>query len=220
LDLDGSNHPEVYTLRNRFGRVVWSVVWLLLYRPSPRLFHFWRRFLLRLFGARVGKGVHPYPSARIWAPWNLELEDYSCLAWQVDCYCVASIRIGYRATVSQYTHLCAAGHDIDHPDMPLLALPICIGPDAWVGAGAFIGPGVTIGEGAVVGARSSVFRQVEPWTVVAGNPARFLRERRVRKRRSESGRPGPETNSPGDWQKRHEAEAPPTRPGRGRVTKP
>jgi hypothetical protein len=125
-----------------------------------------------------------------------------------------------RATVSQYTHLCAAGHDIDHPDMPLLALPICIGPDAWVGAGAFIGPGVTIGEGAVVGARSSVFRQVEPWTVVAGNPARFLRERRVRKRRSESGRPGPETNSPGDWQKRHEAEAPPTRPGRGRVTKP
>jgi putative colanic acid biosynthesis acetyltransferase WcaF len=217
---DGSNHPEVFTWRNRCGRVLWSIVWLLLYRPSPRLFHFWRRFLLRRFGARVGKGVHPYPSARIWAPWNLEMEDNSCLAWQVDCYCVAPIRIGARSTVSQYSHLCSASHDIDHPDMPLVALPISIESDAWVGAGAFIGPGVTIGEGSVVGARSSVFRHVEPWTVVAGNPARFLRERRVQKRPEASGRSGPEFSDVWDRQKRRKAEAQVAPPTRERVTKP
>jgi len=181
--IDVSAVRSEHSRRNRLGRVAWGIVWLLLYRPSPKPFHFWRRSLLRLFGAKVGKGAHPHPSARIWAPWNLQLEEYSCLAWGVDCYCVAPIRIGAHATVSQYSHLCSASHDVDHPNMPLISAPITIGAGAWVAAGAFVGPGVTIGQGAVVGARSAVFRDVEPWTIVAGNPAKFLRYRRVVPRR-------------------------------------
>jgi len=63
--------------------------------------------------------------------------------------------------------------------MPLVIAPIMIEAEAWVAADVFVGPGVTIGEGAVVGARSTVMRDVEPWTVVAGNPAvlRGTRER-------------------------------------------
>src|SRR5574341_424434 len=106
--------------------------------------------------------------------------DHSCLSHHVDCYCVAKVRIGAHATVSQYSYLCSAGHDIEDPQMRLVAAPITIGDGAWVAADVFLAPGVSIGEGAVVGARSSVFNDVDPWTVVVGNPARFLRKRELK----------------------------------------
>ena len=156
---------------NRLRRALWNVVWAVLYRTSPAPLHGWRRALLRLFGATVGAGAHPYPRARIWAPWNLTMEAHSCLANDVDCYCVAPVRVGRHATVSQYSYLCTASHDYRDPSMPLVTAPIDIGERAWITADCFIGPGVTVGRGAVVGARSTVLRDVDPWTVVAGNPA-------------------------------------------------
>ena len=105
---------------------------------------------------------------------------HSCIGPAVDCYNVAKIEIGAFATVSQYTYLCGATHDYRSLAMPLVPKPIVIGERAWVAAGAFIGPGVTIGPGAVIGARSCVTRDVPAWTVVAGNPARFLKERVLR----------------------------------------
>lgn len=170
------------SLGNRFARTVWDSVWLLLYRPTPRVFHPWRCLLLRLFGARLGKAVHPYPSARIWAPWNLEMGDHSCLSEQVDCYCVDKIRIGAHATVSQYSFLCTASHDYRDPSMPLVTAPITIGDRVWVTADVFVAPGVTIGEGAVITARSSVFSDIEPWVVASGNPAKRVKPRTVAER--------------------------------------
>ena len=55
------------------------------------------------------------------------------------------------------------------------ALPITIGDNVWLGGNVTVLPGVTIGEGAVVGAGSVVTRDVQPCTVVAGNPARIIR---------------------------------------------
>jgi len=156
---------------NRILRALWGIVWLVLYRPSPRPLHAWRRLLLRVFGARVAGGAHPYPSAKIWAPWNLTMDMNSCIADAVDCYCVAPITIGANATVSQYSFLCAASHDYRQPSMPLVVAPIVIERHAWVAADVFVGPGVRIGEGAVTGARSTVIDDVPPWTVVAGSPA-------------------------------------------------
>lgn len=178
--IDLANYRNRLGLANRLGRVVWGVVWLLFFRPSPIPLHGWRRMLLRCFGARIGPGVHVYPSAKVWAPWNLEMGAHSCLSHHVDCYSVDKIRIGENVTVSQYAYLCAATHDIEDRQLELVTAPIRIEPSAWICAGAFIGPGRTIGEGAVVGARAAVFRDVEPWTVVGGNPARFLKNRVLR----------------------------------------
>jgi putative colanic acid biosynthesis acetyltransferase WcaF len=165
------------SFRNKVGRALWTVVWLVLYRPTPRIFHPWRCLLLRVFGAKLGKIVHPYPSARVWAPWNLEMGDHSCLSDNVDCYCVDKIRIGKNATVSQYSFLCTASHDYTDPAMPLLTAPIIISDYAWVTADVFIAPGVTINEGAVITARSSVFSDIEPWVVATGNPAKPVKSR-------------------------------------------
>jgi putative colanic acid biosynthesis acetyltransferase WcaF len=153
---------------------------MLLFRPSPRLLHGWRRMLLRAFGAQLGRGAKIFPSVRIWAPWNLRIDEYGCLSHDVDCYCVAPIRVGAHATVSQYAYLCAATHDLGDPHMRLLASPIAIADQAWVCARAFIGPGVTVGQGAVVGACAVALQDVRPWMVVAGNPAREIKERRLR----------------------------------------
>lgn len=169
--------PAHITLKNRIARLMWSVVCNTLYRFSPAIIHGWRRFLLRCFGAQVGAGAHPYPGAKIWAPWNLTMEKDSCLADNVDCYCVAPIRIGAGATVSQYSYLCAASHDYHSPAMPLIVAAIVIESRAWVAADVFVGPGVKIGEGSVVGARSTVLSDVEPWSVVVGSPAKGIGKR-------------------------------------------
>ncbi|MDE2350241.1 MAG: putative colanic acid biosynthesis acetyltransferase [Gammaproteobacteria bacterium] len=168
------SHPPTerrLSAANRVLRVLWAFTWLFLYRPSPRPLHGWRRMLLRIFGATIGARAHPYPRAKIWAPWNLTIDAAGCIADDVDCYCVAPVRIGAHATVSQYSYLCTASHDFRDPSMPLVAAPIEIGAEAWVAADVFVGPGVTVGEGAVIGARSTVVRDVDPWTVVAGSPA-------------------------------------------------
>ena len=177
--VDVSHYRNVQSLRSQLLRALWNAVWLFFFRPSPRRFHAWRRFLLRLFGAKVGKGSCVYPSCKIWAPWNLELDEFVCMSVNVDCYCVEKVKIGSHATVSQYSYLCTAGHDIASPSMALITAPITIGSQAWVCAGVFVGMGVNIGDGAVVAARGVVVKDVEPWTVVGGNPAKFIKKRQV-----------------------------------------
>ena len=130
--------------------------------------------MLRIFGAKLGKAVHPYPSARIWAPWNLEMDDRSCLSEYVDCYCVDKIKLGKDVVVSQYSFLCTASHDYNDPSFPLTTAPISIDDRAWVAADVFIGPGVTVGEGAVIGARSTVFNDIDRNTVIAGSPPKLI----------------------------------------------
>ena len=169
--------PARITTRNRIGRLLWNFVWLVFYRPSPSFMHAWRCRLLRLFGAKIGRKAHPYPSSKVWAPWNLEMGDESCLANGVDCYCVAKVTVGANTTISQYSYICTASHDYTNPTMPLMVAPIVIGKKAWITADVFVGPGVTIGEGAVVTARSSVFTDIEPWVVARGNPAVGIKPR-------------------------------------------
>ena len=157
-------------------------MWICIFRPTPRIFHNWRVMLLRLFGAKMAQGTKVFPSARIWAPWNLRMEEFSTLSDYVDCYCVATVTIGAFATVSQRAFLCTATHDVCDPNMRLLTAPVVVANQAWVCAGAFIGPGVTISEGSVVGAMAVVTKDVAPWTIVAGNPSREIRKRALRSR--------------------------------------
>jgi len=180
MKVELSQSRSSHSLRNKVGRVVWGAVWLGLYRSSPRPLHFWRRSLLRVFGAKIGAGARPSASARVWAPWNLEMGEFSRLGADVDCYSVDKIRIGAHAIVSQYSYLCTASHDPSDPHFGLTTAPITIEDGAWVAADVFVGPGVTVGEGSVVGARSSIFKSLEPWVIAVGNPARVLKKRELR----------------------------------------
>lgn len=164
---------------NKIARCLWAVTYLCFFRPSPRFFHGWRRFILRRFGAKVGKDVKLFPSVRIWAPWNLELGDNCSLGDSVDCYCVAKVSVGSCATVSQRSVLCTATHDTAKLHLPLLTEGITIGKHAWVCAEVFIMPGISIGEGAVIGVRSTVFKDVPPWQIAFGSPCQVVCQREL-----------------------------------------
>lgn len=170
-----------YSTANKIKRLAWSVCWTLLARPFPRnIFMSWKRFLLRLFGAKISKTAGVYSSATIFMPWNLEMKEHAVIGPGVDCYNAVPIILGNYAVVSQRTYLCTASHDITLNSHPQIERPIIIEDRAWVAAEAFVGPGVTVGEGAVVGARACVFKDVEPWCVVGGNPAKFIKKRVIK----------------------------------------
>lgn len=168
-----------FTFGNRVFRGVWGLTWGLLASWTPPPLHAWRRLLLRLFGAKLAPSARVYGSARIWYPPHLEMGRYAVMGWDTNCYCMAKITIGDHAVVSQRAHLCAGTHDVDDPHFQLVAKPITIEAHAWVAADAFVGPGVTVREGAVLGARGVAFKDLEPWTIYGGNPAKPLRRRKT-----------------------------------------
>ncbi len=171
-----------FPLRHRLLRAAWSVAWWLLARWTPPPMHRWRGMVLTLFGARVSPSARVHASAQVWYPPNLELDENALVGPGAFIYSMAPIRIGSDAVVSQRAHLCAGTHDVDGPNFQLVAKPIEIGAGAWVAAEAFVGPGVVVGEGAVLGARGVTVRNLAPWSIYAGNPARLVRSRRNRGR--------------------------------------
>jgi len=162
-------------------RIAWSIVYIFFFRYTPRPLHRWRTFILRLFGAQLGKHCHVYPKVDIWAPWNLVMEDEASMANGVTCYTMGKIKLGKRVVVSQGSHLCSGTHDYTDPNFQLYADPITIGADSWICTESFIGPGVTIGEGAVIGARSVVTKDMPEWMVCAGNPCKPIKKREMKK---------------------------------------
>ncbi len=166
-----------FSLRNRLARALWGVVYWLLFRPSPRPLHAWRAFLLRRFGATIGPGCAIYPSARIWAPWNLVCEDVVAIADEAIIYNPSPIFLGSHSIVSQQAYLCGATHDYLNPAFPLVASPIRVERYAWICARAVVQPGITVKEGAVLGLAGVATRNLEPWSVYGGIPARKLKDR-------------------------------------------
>ncbi|TCL72981.1 putative colanic acid biosynthesis acetyltransferase [Rhizobium sp. BK251] len=166
-----------FPLKHRLTRLAWGIVWNGLGTWTPVPFHGWRRFLLNAFGARIDPTAKVYPHVRVWYPRNLAMARFSCLARDVNCYCMDTITLGEYALVSQGAHLCGGTHDVDDPDFPLIAKPISIGDNAWVAAEAFVGPGVTIGSNAVLGARAVTVKSLAEGMIYAGNPARPIRAR-------------------------------------------
>ena len=164
----------------KIKRLLWASVEATLFRYSFHTMNRWRSFLLRSFGAQVGAKCIIRRTVRTYYPWNVHIGAMCILGDQAELYSLGKIAIGDRAMLSQETYLCAGTHDHTDIRLPLLTPPVHIGQDAWICARAFIGPGVTVGDGAVVAACGVAVKDVEPWTIVGGNPAKFLKRRELR----------------------------------------
>jgi putative colanic acid biosynthesis acetyltransferase WcaF len=168
-----------YPIGVQIRRVAWSAGrWLI--RLSPRPCFAWRRFIFRLFGARIGAHVNTYPSTHLYMPWNVEIGDWAALGEDVLVYSLGEVSIGRSVTLSYRSHVCAGTHDLNDPALPLLRPPVSIEDGVWVGTEAFIGPGVRIARGAIVGARAVVVKDVASLDIVGGNPARVIGRRQFR----------------------------------------
>lgn len=174
-DLARSVSP--YTTREKIGRVLWNLIGQTLFRWT---FHNWygvRRGLLRLFGAKIGHHVRIRPSVLVEQPWNLTIGDNSSIGDRAIVYCLGKVTLGSNVSLSQMVHLCAGTHDYTKSDLPLIRPSIVVEDEVWLAADVFVAPGVRIGRGTVVGARSSVFKDLPPWKVCAGSPAKPMKDR-------------------------------------------
>jgi len=168
--LCNDNYPAPVRLK----WVAWSLCQI-FFRFSPTPFHAWRIFLLRCFGAKIGRGVRIYPSVEVTFPWNLTIADNVVVGRKVQLYALAPIEIGSHVLVSQGVHLCAGSHDYCRPNLPIAHAPILVKGGTWIAADAFVGPGVTIEPDCVIGARAVVMRDIPPNSLAAGNPAKVIR---------------------------------------------
>jgi len=170
---------EYYEQKPRFlVRMIWKVVNATVFRCliGVRL-HSVRNTLLRVFGAKLPNRAMIYPTCKIFAPWNLEVGLHTCIGPNTELYNKDRIVIGKNVVLSQGCFICTASHDIRSSLLPLVSAPVVIEDQAWIAADTFVGAGVTVRKGAVVGARAVVTKDVEAWTVVAGNPAKFIKKR-------------------------------------------
>lgn len=164
-------------MKYKLYKALWMIVWTICIRPFPRISGNKIAIgLLRLFGAQIGKGCHIYSSAKILVPYNLVLGDNVTLADRLLIQNTALVEIGSNSIISQGTYLCAGSHDIYKETFDTVRKPIVIGENVWIAAECFVGPGVHVGNGAVAGARSCIFKNVDSWTLVGGNPAKPIKK--------------------------------------------
>jgi len=164
-----------WSRREQIGLLLWTIVWPALCGWTPKHFNPWRLIWLKLFGCKIEGTPFVHQRARMQAPWRLTLGDQSSVGDRANLYSLDEIELGRGSVIAQEAYLCTGSHDFSDPNRALLTARITVGADAFVGARAFVMPGVTIGDRAVVGACSVVTESVEPGTMVAGSPARFLR---------------------------------------------
>jgi len=176
-DLKTFKLPKNFRGRNAFTVQLWWLVQSIFFRTSPQFLYGWRNFLLRLFGAKIGKKVIIRPSVKITYPWKLSIGDYSWIGDDVDLYTLGEIAIGNHVVISQRSYLCTGSHDYLKTDFPIYQKQIKICDQVWIATGVFIAPGTTIGEGSVIGSRSSVYKDIPSNKICIGTQAKIIRDR-------------------------------------------
>lgn len=170
--------PKNFRGRNAIVVQLWWFVQSLFFKNSPQFLYGFRRFLLRLFGAKIGKKVIIRPTVRITYPWKIIIGDYSWIGDDVVLYSLGEIEIGKNVVISQKSYLCAASHNYLRSDFPIFAKKITIKDECWLATDVFVAPGITIYKGTVVGSRSSVYKDLPENKICIGNPAKVIRERK------------------------------------------
>jgi putative colanic acid biosynthesis acetyltransferase WcaF len=185
IDLRLTSNRGYVHARSAFVRVLWGVIETLVLANPLVTPYAWKRAVLRLFGAHVGRDVIIKPSVRVKCPWHLSIGDNAWIGERVWIDNFVDVRIGANACVSQGAYICTGNHDWSDPGMGRTVEVVDIGDGAWVGAFARIAPGVTVGREAVVTLGSVLVEDAAPRGIYQGNPATWIRERTIRER------PGP-----------------------------
>jgi len=161
----------------KLKRALWFVVNVLFFRNSLIPFYGLKRGLLRCFGARVGKGVIIKPAVNIKYPWRLTIGDHVWIGENVWIDNLADVVIGNHCCISQGAMLLCGNHNYKKVAFDLIIGNIVLEDGAWVGAQATVCPGVTVKTHAILAVGSVATRDLEPYTIYQGNPAKEVRKR-------------------------------------------
>lgn len=171
--------PNNFRGKSKITVQLWWLVQALFFSTTPQFMYGWRRFLLKCFGAKIGKNVIIRPSAKFTYPWKIKIGDYSWIGDDVVLYSLGEIEIGAHTVVSQKSYLCTGSHDYTKNDFPIYSKKIIIEDECWLATDVFVSPGVTIGRGTVVGARSTVIKDLNSNSVYVGSPVKFIKNRKI-----------------------------------------
>jgi putative colanic acid biosynthesis acetyltransferase WcaF len=176
-DLSSFKVPKNFRGGNKFKVQLWDIVHFFLFRPSPQFMYGYRNFLLRIFGAKIGKKVLIRSSVKITYPWKLVIGDNTWIGEDCYIYNLENIHIGSNVSIAHRNFFNTGGHDYNKATFDIFAKPIKIEDEVWITSEVYISPGVTIFKGAVVGVRSVVFKDVTEGMVCYGNPAKIVKKR-------------------------------------------
>jgi putative colanic acid biosynthesis acetyltransferase WcaF len=179
-DLQQHKVPKDFRGRNKFIVQLWWITQSTIFACSPQICYGWRRFLLRLFGAKIGKGVLIRPSAKFTYPWKVTIGDHSWIGDDCVFYSLGEIHIGKNVSIAHRDYFCTGLHDITKITFDIQQKPIFIEDECWIPNDVFVGPGVTIEKGCVVGARSTVLKNLPAGMICYGNPAKPIKQRIIK----------------------------------------
>ena len=162
--------------RSRLVEIIWIILQGLFvgtWAPGVGL----RIFLLRRFGACIGKGVVLKPRLRVKFPWKLVIGDHVWLGEDVWIDNLEYVNIANNVCISQGVYICTGNHDWTKQTFDLIVKPVTIEAGVWVGAKAVICPGVTLKNHAITCAGAVVVKSTDSYTIYSGNPATEVKKR-------------------------------------------
>jgi len=159
-------------MKAKILRLLWGVSEILLWKHSPVSLWGFRRALLRVFGAKIGKGVRIHPSVKVIIPWHIDLDDGVVVHERAILYALGQIKVGKNTEIGPLAHICAGTHDFTSPAFTLLRQPITIGSNCVIGIAGFVAPDVTLAEGTVLEPRCAIYMNTDPGTTYIGNPGK------------------------------------------------
>lgn len=169
--------PKNFRGKSKITVQLWWLIEKTLFAWSPQFLYSWRRFLLRLFGAKIGRGVLFRPTVRVTYPWKISIGDYTWIGEDCILYSLGHIRIGSHVAIAHGVYFNTGLHDYRSKEFDIKAKPVVIEDECWITNDVYIAPGVTIGKGSVIGARSSVFKDMPEGKICFGNPAKPIKNR-------------------------------------------
>jgi putative colanic acid biosynthesis acetyltransferase WcaF len=174
IDLSLYDNRSYSPGRKPLVRATWYLVSLVIFESGWVPLNGLKRWLLRLFGANIGRGLVIKPRVWIKYPWRLAVGDHCWIGQGAWIENLANVRIGSQVCISQQVYICTGSHDCRRRTFDLITRPVMIGDGAWLAARSLVLGGVTIGANAVVAAGSVVTKDVPPAAIVAGQPANSI----------------------------------------------
>ncbi len=168
-----------YNPGSYFKQIAWYLAGRLFintYMPYPMRF---KVLVLRLFGARIGEKVTIKPKVNIKYPWFLAVGAQTWIGEKVWIDNLTTVTLGTNACLSQGSFILTGNHDYTSAKFDLITKPVIIGNGAWIGASAIVCPGLTVGSHAVLAVDSVATKDLEPYGVYQGNPAKFIKTRHI-----------------------------------------
>lgn len=178
-DLSQYNNSWYKPGGNIISRLCWYFINVIFLINPLQPFSGFKVFLLRLFGANVGKGVVIKPGVNIKYPWLLSIGDYTWIGERVWIDNLAKVTIGSHCCLSQGSFLLCGNHNYKKTAFDLIVKPITLEDGAWVGAMAVVCPGVTLKSHAILTVHSVATETLEAHTLYKGNPAVRIRARHI-----------------------------------------